>query len=128
MNRFVALLAMVTGLLVPLTVTTAPAAQAYCPPPDGSPRVIYKFRDADYRYYPTNIKSDWVVFPPAGAHVEDEAYFLHHIVHTIEGALAGSTEVDAPALAAWVALRHAQIERAELTYIAHQLDAFGRAP
>jgi SAM-dependent methyltransferase len=72
--------------------------------------------------------SDWVVFPQAGAYVDDEAYFLHHIVHTIESALASSTEVDAAALAAWIALRHAQIERAELTYIAHQLDAFGRAP
>lgn len=67
MKRFVALFAMLAGLLVPLTMTTAPAAQAYCPPPDGQSEVIYKFRNADYRYYPTNIKSDWVVFPNGGS-------------------------------------------------------------
>lgn len=66
MKRFVALFAMLAGLLVPLGVTTAPAAQAYCPPPDGSTRTIYKFRNADYRYHPTNIKSDWVIFPHGG--------------------------------------------------------------
>jgi hypothetical protein len=66
MKRFVALFAMLAGVLVPLGVTTTPAAQAYCPPPDGSTRTIYKFRNADYRYHPTNIKSDWVIFPHGG--------------------------------------------------------------
>ena len=66
MKRFVTLFAMLTGLLVPVAITTAPAAMAYCPPPDGS-RVIYKFRNADYFYYPTNIRSDWVIFPNGGS-------------------------------------------------------------
>jgi hypothetical protein len=72
--------------------------------------------------------SDWVVFPQAGAYVGDEAYFLHHIIHTIDRALAGSPSVNAEAFADWIALRHAQVERGELNYIAHQLDIFGRGP
>jgi SAM-dependent methyltransferase len=72
--------------------------------------------------------SDWVVFPRSGGYAADEAYFLHHIVHTIDSALTAAPGVDAATLRAWVETRHAQIDRAELIYIAHQLDAFGRAP
>lgn len=72
--------------------------------------------------------SDWVVFPRAGGYVGDEAYFLRHIVHTIETALSGHPELDSAAFAAWVAERFGQIERGELCYIAHQLDVFGLAP
>ncbi len=72
--------------------------------------------------------SDWVVFPAGDGYVADEAYFLHHIVHTISEALQGHTELQAESFAAWVAERHAQIERHELIYVAHQLDVFGFAP
>ena len=70
--------------------------------------------------------SDWVVTPIGGRYAHDEAYFLHFIVHTVDGALRRNTELDARALARWVERRHRQIERGELTYIAHQLDVFGR--
>jgi SAM-dependent methyltransferase len=70
--------------------------------------------------------SDWVVFPRGGAYPNDEAYFLHHIVHFVHGALAGHAELDAARFEAWVRERHAQIDRAELFYIAHQLDLLGR--
>jgi SAM-dependent methyltransferase len=73
--------------------------------------------------------SDWVVWPSAErTYPEDEAYFLHHIVHTIHGALAGSPSLDARALAAWVDDRHGDVDRGELIYIAHQLDLVGQAP
>jgi SAM-dependent methyltransferase len=72
--------------------------------------------------------SDWVVFPRAAAYPNDEAYFLHHIVHFVHGALAGHAELDASRFEAWVRERHAQIDRGELFYIAHQLDLLGRAP
>jgi len=65
--------------------------------------------------------SDWVVWPTDGAYPAEEAVFLHHIVATIEGALDG-------AFSDWVAARHAQVERGELIYIAHQLDVAGYAP
>jgi SAM-dependent methyltransferase len=70
--------------------------------------------------------SDWVVFPRSGAYPGEEAYFLHVIVEMVSGAVAASGEVEAPALQAWTAQRHAQIERGELVYLAHQLDFVGR--
>jgi SAM-dependent methyltransferase len=72
--------------------------------------------------------SDWAVFPGAGGYPGDEAYFLHFIVDTIDAALRGHPDLDARRFAAWVRERHAQIDRAELVYIAHQLDVLARVP
>ena len=66
--------------------------------------------------------SDWVVHGRNGRYPDDEAYFLHFIVNTVDGALAGHAELDDEDFGAWVEARHAQIERGELVYIAHQLD------
>lgn len=70
--------------------------------------------------------SDWVVYPTKQGYPQDEAYFLHFIVHTIHQALENHPELDPAGFATWVAERHAQIERQELIYIAHQLDFLGR--
>jgi len=70
--------------------------------------------------------SDWVVLPREGRYEADEAYFLHHIIFTIEEELKKHPEIDSGALAAWVALRHAQIEAGQVVYVAHQLDVIGR--
>jgi hypothetical protein len=72
--------------------------------------------------------SDWVVFPRDAAYPNDEAYFLHHLVHTLDVALQGSPELPAEDFVRWVKSRHAQVERGELIYVAHQLDAFGLSP
>ena len=72
--------------------------------------------------------SDWVVFADANGYPDDEAYFLHDIIHTIGAALAGHPRLDAELLSTWVAQRHAQIEQGSLVYIAHQLDVLGRVP
>jgi len=72
--------------------------------------------------------SDWVVFPRAGRYLGDEAYFLRHIVHTIDVALTGHSELDAAEFSAWLGERFAQIDRGELCYVAHQLDVFGVVP
>ena len=71
--------------------------------------------------------SDWVVYPSDGGYPEDEAYFLHFIINTVYSALAGHAELEAERLSAWIAQRHAQVERGELVYIAHQLDICGTA-
>ncbi len=66
--------------------------------------------------------SDWVVYPHNGRYPADEAYFLNFILHFFESALTGHPELDAAAFAGWLAQRRAQVERAELVYIAHQMD------
>lgn len=72
--------------------------------------------------------SDWVVAPLTGndSYPGDEANFLHFIIHTIDQEVRNHPEMDQQRFAEWIALRHAQVERGELVYIAHQLDFFGQ--
>ncbi len=70
--------------------------------------------------------SDWIVTPTAGGYPADEAAFLHFIVDTIEGALKAHPDLSAGQFAAWVEMRHRQIDEGKLIYIAHQLDVLGR--
>ena len=69
--------------------------------------------------------SDWVVYPTAVGYLHDEAYFLHHILDTIQGALHDHPELDPVRFAEWVAERHMQVDRCELVYVAHQVDFVG---
>jgi hypothetical protein len=69
--------------------------------------------------------SDWVVFASEGQYPHAEAEFLRHIIDTMDHELRRHASVDAQALARWIAERYAQIDRAELVYIAHQLDFLG---
>jgi SAM-dependent methyltransferase len=69
--------------------------------------------------------SDWVVFPGQKGYPDDEAYFLHYIIHTIKGALQGQSLPAEKSLQDWASRRHRQIGRGDLIYLAHQLDFFG---
>jgi hypothetical protein len=71
--------------------------------------------------------SDWIVYPRSEGYPKDEAYFLHFIIHTMYEALRNHPHLDSQQFAQWIDLRHAQIERAELVYIAHQIDFLGTA-
>lgn len=66
--------------------------------------------------------SDWVIFPRAHAYADDDAYFLHCIIHTLHEALRDHHLLDSAAFAHWIDERHGQVERGELVFIAHQLD------
>jgi hypothetical protein len=66
--------------------------------------------------------SDWVVHPQGGTYAADEAYFLQFILHFMEDSLVGHPELETGVLERWIRQRRAQVERAELTYVAHQLD------
>ena len=70
--------------------------------------------------------SDWVVFAGPDGYPADEAYFLRFSLHFFEETLTNHPDLDAAAFADWLAQRHAQIDAAELVYIAHQLDFFGK--
>ncbi|MEM7344728.1 MAG: class I SAM-dependent methyltransferase [Chloroflexota bacterium] len=67
--------------------------------------------------------SDWVVYPGPNGYLDNEAYFLHCIIDTIEATLSERASFD---IQPWLAHRHAQIEQNELIYIAHQLDFLGK--
>ncbi|MCA9779720.1 MAG: hypothetical protein KC800_23490 [Candidatus Eremiobacteraeota bacterium] len=66
--------------------------------------------------------SDWVVFPDGGSYPHKEAYFLYHILHTIDQELQKHSSVDQETLKSWVQERQRQVEQGELVYIAHQID------
>ncbi len=66
--------------------------------------------------------SDWVVHAVDGKYPDDEAYFLHFILHFFEESLTGHKDLNASDFADWLSERRAQIERGELVYIAHQMD------
>ncbi len=72
--------------------------------------------------------SDWVVYPYNGEYPAQEAYFLHFILHFFEESLTRHPSLDPHAFAHWLQERHAQIDRAELVYIAHQMDFLVGAP
>jgi hypothetical protein len=72
--------------------------------------------------------SDWVVFPGQEDYSDDEAYFLHFMIDTMQVALAESPYLDPARFEWWVARRHEQIERGELSMMVHQLDFFGAPP
>lgn len=70
--------------------------------------------------------SDWIVRPSDGSYPADEAYFLRHILDTIEGAVTETTDGAAQELSDWLARRRAQLDDGELVYLTHQLDFLGR--
>jgi SAM-dependent methyltransferase len=72
--------------------------------------------------------SDWVVTPTGGGYEADEAFFLHHLVDTIEDALTDDAAVADDELASWTRTRHDQIDAGELAYVAHQLDVLAGWP
>lgn len=72
--------------------------------------------------------SDWVVYPQPGGYPHDEAYFLHYLIHTIFQALRDQSDIDQERFRAWIAERHAQVDRGELVCIAHQIDILAQNP
>lgn len=66
--------------------------------------------------------SDWVVHARDDKYPADEKYFLHFILHFFEESLTGQPALEAAAFTRWLGERRAQVERAELVYIAHQID------
>lgn len=70
--------------------------------------------------------SDWVIFARESEYSDDEAYFLHHILHFVETELSGHPALEPDAFAEWLHERHRQIEAGSLIYVTHQLDVLAR--
>jgi SAM-dependent methyltransferase len=69
--------------------------------------------------------SDWTVFANDKGYIEDEAYFLHFLVDTVEKTLQNEPGIDALKFKNWVEERHSQIRCGDLALVAHQLDFVG---
>ena len=70
--------------------------------------------------------SDWMVSAYDGKYPDDEEYFLHFILNTIQEQLQGHRALNDRQFQSWLETRHSQIENGTLFYFAHQLDYFGR--
>lgn len=72
--------------------------------------------------------SDWVIFPNKGLYSNDDAYFLHFIIDTMYRALESCPEINPGQLHAWTDIRHTQVDKGELFFMAHQIDVLCRIP
>ena len=88
-------------------------------------RLFHRIREAGGAILEAG-SSDWTVFPRENGYTDDEAYFLHFILHTIHRELTNHPLLDQKRLAAWVEQRRLDVERGRLVYIAHQMDFVGR--
>ena len=66
--------------------------------------------------------SDWIVRPTAGRYPDEEAVFLHGLLHFFRASLTGRADVDQAGLTWWLARRQAQVQAGEAVFLAHQLD------
>jgi hypothetical protein len=84
-------------------------------------RLFEYLRDVDAEILAAGA-SDWLVYAHRGMYPADEKYFLQHILCFFESSLKDCGELSGAAFKDWLLRRHEQIERGELTYIAHQTD------
>ncbi len=106
--------------------------------PDGDSRAggaaLSRLREADGSTLLGVAGSDWVVRPADGetGYPADEAFFVRHILDTVEQAVGeviaveGDGSLSAADLDAWLSERRRRVDAAELVYLTHQLDLLGR--
>ena len=98
--------------------------------PGGSSRageaVLARLREMDGVVVLAAGGSDWIVRPVDGSYPAEEAYFLRHILDTVEDAVGEVSDDEFEALSGWLSRRRAQVEAGELLYLTHQLDVLGR--
>mgnify|MGYP000232196394 CR=1 FL=1 len=99
---------------------------------------LARLREADGSALLGVAGSDWVVRPvdEEDGYPGDEAFFLRHILDTVEDAVgeviaADGTVTDPSPLSAadlddWLVERRRQVDAGELVYLTHQLDLLGR--
>jgi SAM-dependent methyltransferase len=70
--------------------------------------------------------SDWVIHPSNNGYSEDETFFLHSLIATVERELAGETGPAPSGLATWARTRHQQVEAGTVSFLARNLDFLAR--
>lgn len=72
--------------------------------------------------------ADWVIRPVDGEYPHDESTALAHLLSTIDGALADypAEVLDPSTRGEWINTRHDQLDRGELTLVAHHLDVLAQ--
>jgi len=71
--------------------------------------------------------SDWIIHPAKqGRYLDDDAYFLYHMLHFIETELSQDPQVSRSTLASWLRHRRRQIREKELIFIARHVDVLGQ--
>jgi SAM-dependent methyltransferase len=68
--------------------------------------------------------SDWVIHPRNAGYSDDERFFLHAIIETVERELSQKNIL--PGLAAWARLRHRQVGDGRLSFLARHIDLLAR--
>jgi hypothetical protein len=89
---------------------------------------LARLRDLDGATVTGVAGSDWVVYPDGDGYPGDEAYFLRHLLETVEGALGEvdrGDDLDDDTLDAWLRTRREQVASGDLVYVTHQLDLLG---
>ncbi len=72
--------------------------------------------------------ADWVIQPADSAYPHDESTALAHLLSTIDGALADypTEALESSTRDEWVKTRRDQLERGELTLVAHHMDVLAQ--
>lgn len=72
--------------------------------------------------------SDWLIRPRDGTYPADEQVVLDHLLSTIVGAVSelDDSGLSMQTLAEWGRCRRTQLDRGELTFLAHNLDVLAR--
>ena len=73
--------------------------------------------------------SSWAVRPDGpdgGGYPAEEAYFLFHVLRFVERSLVDDPHLDEDRVREWVSDRRKRVGEADLRYVAHNLDVFGR--
>lgn len=72
--------------------------------------------------------SDWVIHPRGDKYSQDETFFLHAIIQTVENELARKNRSSSHRanLTTWARLRHQQVETGKLSFLARHLDLLVR--
>ena len=71
--------------------------------------------------------SDWIIYPDAhGAYGSQDRYFLRKMLDFFDDEIGSSSEISEETGSEWIETRRAQLQRGELSLVAHHIDVLAR--